>query len=385
MLKSPLAPYLYWAKTRPAAEFDLAGSNLLAATLDDLPGARDAVELTAPDRGGFPPLVEAIGAHYGVASDRVVTALGCSAANFLAIGALVGPGDSVLMESPGYDQISGACELLGARVETFGRRFEDGYRVDVDAIRSRITESTRLVIITSPHNPSGMAADRATLLALQSMAEAADVHVLVDEVYLDVTNMVHAPPGLAPRTLPRAGGRYSPAALVGDRLLSISSLTKSYGLSGLRCGWVITTPKLAERVRRVRDVIDNIGAAPADRIAALAFGHLDQLAARAHALVSTNLELTRKFFARNPNLELAGPIEATIAFPRVSGLTDTGPFVDRLFAEQSVAVAAGRFFGAPSHIRLSLAGRTDMLAEGLARMERLMFNYSVSTGGGSRV
>ena len=185
MLKSPLAPYLYWAKTRPAAEFDLAGSNLLAATLDDLPGARDAVELTAPDRGGFPPLVEAIGAHYGVASDRVVTALGCSAANFLAIGALVGPGDSVLMELPGYDQISGACELLGARVETFGRRFEDGYRVDVDAIRSRITESTRLVIITSPHNPSGRAADRATLLALQSMADATDVHVLVDEVYLE--------------------------------------------------------------------------------------------------------------------------------------------------------------------------------------------------------
>ena len=97
MLNSPLAPYLHWAKTRPAADFDLAASNLLACTLDDLPGAREAVDLTAPDRGGYPPLVEAIAAHYGVTSSRIVTAPGCSAANFLAIGALVGPRDTCLL------------------------------------------------------------------------------------------------------------------------------------------------------------------------------------------------------------------------------------------------------------------------------------------------
>src|SRR5476649_2599388 len=93
---------------------------------------------------------------------------------------------------------------------------------------------------------------------------------------------------------PRAAGHYPPAALIGDRLLSISSLTKSYGLAGLRCGWVIAAPAIAERVRRVRDVIDNIGAAPADRLSVLAFSQIDRLAARAHALVSTNLALTRQ-------------------------------------------------------------------------------------------
>ena len=368
MLRWPLAPYLYWAKTRPAAAFDLAGSNLLACTLDDLPGAREAVELTMPDRGGYPPLVEAIAAHYGVAPERVVTAPGCSAANFLAIGALVGPGDAVLMESPGYDQITGACELLGARVDTFERRFDEGYCIDIGAIRSRITATTKVVIITSPHNPSGVATSRDTLVALQAMAEEAGVHVLVDEVYLDVTNTLHPPPG-GPRILPRAVGRYTPAALVGDRLLSISSLTKSYGLSGLRCGWVIATPEVAERARRVRDVIDNIGAAPADRIGALAFSRIDQLAVRAHKLVTTNLDLTRAFFARHRSLELAGPIEATIVFPRMAGVSDTGSFVERLFAEQGVAVAAGSFFAAPAHIRISLGGRTETLAEGFARIE----------------
>ena len=371
MLNSPLAPYLHWAKTRPAADFDLAASNLLACTLDDLPGAREAVDLTAPDRGGYPPLVEAIAAHYGVTSSRIVTAPGCSAANFLAIGALIGPGDTVLMEGPWYDQITGACRLLGARVETFDRRFQDGYRIDMGAVRARMTPTTKLVIITSPHNPSGGVADLETLVALQAMAEEAGIHVLVDEVYLDVTNLLHQTPhGLPIR--PGAAGHYTPAALVGDRLLSVSSLTKSYGLSGLRCGWIVTSEAIAERARRVRDVIDNIGAAPADRLSALAFSHLDRLAERARRLVSTNLDLARAFFARHPELELTVPLEATITFPRVAGMAATDKFVARLFAEQGVAVAAGSFFGAPAHIRISLSGRTETLVAGLEGIERVL-------------
>lgn len=381
MLNSPLAPYLYWAKTRPAAPFDLAGSNLLACTLDDLPGAREALDLTAADAGGYPPLVEGIAAHYGVAPGRVVTAPGCSAANFYAIGALVGQGDTVLMEAPWYDQITGACRLLGATVETFERRFEDGWRIDVDAVRARLTPRTKLVIITSPHNPSGQPADRDTLAALQRMAELAGIHVLVDEVYLDVTNMLHNPPGSTERGPgPRAAGRYTPAALVGDRLLSISSLTKSYGLAGLRCGWVIAAPAIAERARRVRDVIDNVGAAPADRLAALAFTRLDALAVRAHRLVSTNLGIARAFLDRHPALELATPLEATITFPRLAGVTDTDPFVARLFAEHGVAVAAGSFFGAPAHIRMSLAGRAETLVAGLDRLGQALDGAPATPG-----
>ena len=205
------------------------------------------------------------------------------------------------------------------------------------------------------------------------MAEDTDVHVLVDEVYLDVTNRLHDPrSGEGPQTGPRAAGRYTPAALIGDRLLSTSSLTKSYGLSGLRCGWVVAAPAVAERARRVRDLIDNIGAAPADRLSARAFAQIEDLTARAHALVSANLDHARKFFARHPQLELAGPNEATIAFPRLAGVADAGPFVTRLLSEHGVAVVPGAFFGAPAHIRISLAGRTETLVAGLERMDRLL-------------
>ena len=123
MLTEALAPYMLWAKTRTPAEIDLAGSNLLSCTVDDLPGTREALHLTAPNDNGFTPLREAIASHMGVPSSRVVTATGCSGANFLSIAALVGAGDDVLVEQPGYDPLVGACTLLGARVHRFGRPF----------------------------------------------------------------------------------------------------------------------------------------------------------------------------------------------------------------------------------------------------------------------
>jgi aspartate/methionine/tyrosine aminotransferase len=367
MREFPLSPYLYWVKSRAPVEIDLTASNMLACSMADLPGAREAVDLTAADRGGYPPLRDAIAAHYGVSGDHVATASGCSAANFLAIGALVGPGDTVLMETPWYDQIEGACKLLGAHVQHFERRFDDGYRIDVASLCARITPATSLVIVTTPHNPSGMAIDLETLTALQAMAEDANVYVLVDEVYLDVTNLVQASrnPELESR-------RYPPAALVGDRLVSVSSLTKSYGLAGLRCGWVIAAPEIAERIRRVRDVIDNIGAAPADRLAALAFSQLDRLGARAGQHMMRQHARLGRFLGDHPELELAGPPEASIIFPRMAGVADSDPFVQRLLEDHGVSVAPGRLFGAPAHFRVSLGGSADALDRGLEQISRAL-------------
>src|SRR5512141_1605845 len=135
-LTSPLAPYLLWAKTRRPAALDLAGSNLLHCSLDDLPGAREAVELWVENEDGYLPIVQALAGHYGVDAERIVLATGCSGANFVAIAALVGAGDDVLIERPTYDPLIGACRLLGANVRRFARRFEDGYALDVDAIRA---------------------------------------------------------------------------------------------------------------------------------------------------------------------------------------------------------------------------------------------------------
>jgi len=357
MLASSLAPYLLWAKTRTPAAIDLAGSNLWPCTLEDLPGAREAVDLAAPNDNGYRPILESIAAHYGISVDRVASANGCSGANFISIAALVGAGDHVLIERPLYDPLIGACRLLGADIERFDRTFEDGFCIDVEDVARRLRPRTRLIVVTSPHNPTGVQIDTDTLIRLARLAEESGGHLLVDEVYLDAVSRLRGEPPTS-----------RSAATLDGPIVVTSSLTKSYGLAGLRCGWAIATPGVAERIRRTRDVVDNAAPGPSDRLAALAFQHLPQLAERARRLLAGNVALARAFFEQRSALQVVEPPCSSVVFPRLRGIADSAPFVARLLETQGVAVAPGHFFEAPAHFRVSLAGNPDAFASGVARL-----------------
>ena len=354
------APYMDWAKHRAPATYDLAASNLLGCTVDDLEGARDHFSLAGSNPDGFSPLVDALAAHYGIDASRVTIGSGCSGSNVLAIGASLQPGDDVVMESPFYDPIIGTCRLLGGVVHFFQRRFEDGYQLDVDALRRAMTPRTRLIVLTNPHNPSGVVLDDASIRAAAGVAAEYGAALLVDEVYLDIVNILGE------------GPRHTPAALLAPNAISTSSLTKSYGLNALRCGWAIGSQDAAERMRRVRDVVDGIGPVPTERLSALAFSQIDRLAGRARALVSANLKLVRQWLNDVPSLTLPAPARATVVFPRVADASNTRDLAERLHREQDVAVVPGHFFGEPANIRISLAGNPDVLAEGLARLARFL-------------
>ena len=339
-----------WAKTRPVPEIDLAGSNILACSLDDLPGATEALSLIGANDNGYQPLVEAIGARYGVDPDRVTTAGGTSGANFLVFAALLEPGDEVLVERPGYDPLLGAARMFGARTVRFDRRFEDGFALDPERVRAAMTSRTKVIVITTPHNPTGVAAEATALEEIGRIAERAGAHVLVDEVYKDVT------------------GDPSPtAAARGDVFITTSSLTKSYGLSSLRAGWTIASPDVSYRIRRARDVVDGTGSIVAERLSVLAFQHLDALTARARAILARNKALADAFLASHSKLEWV-PSSGTIVFPRIKGVTDSQPFVDRVMREHRTALGPGYFFEAPAHFRLGYGGDTEKIHEGLARV-----------------
>src|SRR5688572_4066757 len=365
MLTTALAPYLLWAKTRRPAAIDLAGSNLLACTIDDLPGAREAVGITAPNDNGFAPLVDAIAAHYGVSADRVVTAAGCSGANFIAIAALVAPGDLVLIERPTYDPLTGACRLMGARVESIERRFDARWEFDLDELRRRLEARPRLLVLTQPHNPTGTILDAAALTAIGALAAEAGTVVLSDEVYLDGANLIGA-----------GAPRHSPAATLDGPFISTSSLTKSYGLAGLRCGWIVASSEIAARLRRTRDIVDNAGNAPGDLLGAFAFQHLPSLAERSRRLLTSNIARARAFFQDHPELPLAHPPQASIVFPRIAGRADAEPFVQHLLERYGTAVAPGRFFDAPGHFRVSLAGDSTALQTGLSRIGEALVTFA---------
>jgi hypothetical protein len=345
------APYMHWAKTRPTARIDLAISNVLGCTIADLPGAAGAVSFEGRNDNGYTPLIEAIARQHAVTPERVTTAQGASGANFLVCAAMVRPGDHVLVERPGYDPLMGAARLLGADVTQFDRMFEEQYALDPDRAAAAMTARTKLVIVTSPHNPTGAVADIAALRALGEAAAARGAHVVVDEVYMDT-----------------AGGTLPSAADLGDTFIVTSSLTKSYGLAGLRCGWIISSAAVAERVRRARDVVDGTGSIVAERLGVVAFEHLDALLARTRALLGQNLPLALDFVRSRPELALVEPGGGTVLFPRLEGTSDATPFVERLRLDYETAVVPGRFFQAPQHFRLGFSGPTETLREGLARL-----------------
>lgn len=343
-----------WAKTRPAARLDLAGSNIFPCTIDELPGVREAIAFEGSNENGYGPLLNAIAVRYGVAPDAVTTAQGASGANFLAFAALLEPGDEVLVETPGYDPLLGAPRLLGAQVHQFHREFSEGFALDPNRVRRAMTPRTRVIIVTNPHNPSGVLADPAALDAIGEIARRNGAHVIVDEVYLDLAAAA-APSDVAiERTF---GGR-------GEPFVCTNSLTKSYGLSGLRCGWILSSAAVAERIRRTRDVVDGTGSIVAERLAVTAFNHLDRFAQRSLSLLQANRPIMKKFLDSRNDLEFV-PSDGTVVFPRLTGVSDASAFAERLLNEHGTAIVPGRFFQAPAHVRIGFGGPTETLRRGL--------------------
>ena len=350
------APYMHWAKYRPHVRYDLAGSNLVACTRDDVPGIMDDLPLTGPGPEGYPPLFDAIGKRYGVGRERIALATGCSEANFLVCAALLRAGDEALVEQPVYDPLPAAARMVGARVVHFERRFEERWSVDPDRVSRAMTKRTRLVVISSPHNPSGGVVSPDAIRALGDLAEKHDAWVLVDEVYRDAVY----------------GGPRESSADAHPRCIATNSLTKSYGLLGLRCGWAMGAPDVVERIRRARDAVDAVGAYPTEVASSRAFAIIDRLEKRARAIIEPNLERLVRFMDSRSDVEWVRPDGGTVAFPRLVGESDTDAFAERLLRDHETAVVPGRFFGAPPHFRIAFGVAPETLERGLEAIERVL-------------
>jgi aspartate/methionine/tyrosine aminotransferase len=349
MIAWPAAPHVAWARTRPAPRYDLAASDLLPVTAAEWPAMVDPRPETAVDPATLDAaLSAAIAVHHGVPADHVVTTVGASGANFLALASLVRPGDGVIVEEPGYAPHAAAARLFGAEVIAVPRPFARDYAVDPEAIAAAITPRTRLVVLTRPHNPTGAVIDGPTLEAIADVAERARVHVLVEEVYLDTLG----------------GASVSPAALVSERFISTSSLTKAYGLADIRCGWALAAPGVAARMRAARAVVAPVPS-PSQRLALRAFADLALLADRARRIVVTNRARVQRTFAGRDDVAWVPPAGGTVAFPKLLRVADVDGFVDRLLVEHHTAVVPGRFFGHPQHMRVAFGMGAEELARGL--------------------
>lgn len=353
------SPYLRWARDRfGAIDFDLASSGVPAISLSDAGIAVAPEELARLDAG--PRLSSAIARFNATPEAEVVPALGTSHAIFLAYAALTSPGDDLLVESPGYDPLVHTAEGLGVTVRTFPRRAEDRFRIDPDAVASRMTPRTRAIVVSNLHNPSGVRLADDDVRALARVAEAWSAHLVVDEVYAPFA------------ALPEDGVFRASARHLAPNVVALGSLTKVFGLPGLRAGWVLAPEDVAERARAAH--LDTLGIPPFPHatVAARAFEAIPALAQRAAQIAAGKADLVASF-ARAHDLLWSAPTEGLFGCVTLPGEGDLLPRIEQLAAERSVLVSAGTFFGAPSSFRVSWANCTrERLAEGLDRLAPLV-------------
>jgi aspartate/methionine/tyrosine aminotransferase len=345
------SPYMEFAKLRSGAKYNLATSGIMSYPLAGLPVRIEDLEINGPTVYGYAPLQERLARYTGAPPECIFAAAGTSFANHMAMAACFNPGDEVLIEHPTYELLESTAVYLGAKIRHFERRLEDGFRIDPAEVERQMSPLTKLIVVTNLHNPTGNYADEETVRAVGDIAKSRGARVLVDEVYLETFY----------------GKRPRPAFLMGEQFLVTSSLTKAFGLSGLRCGWVLAGAELVDRMWRINDLYAATPAHPAELISVIALDHLDRVAARAKKLLAENRRLLGDFLDSRTDLDFYRPEQGTIVFPRLrSGNVEQ--FVDLLRDKYETSVVPGVYFDMPQHFRIGIGGDPEMTRVGLERL-----------------
>jgi aspartate/methionine/tyrosine aminotransferase len=347
--------YMHWAKTQSVSRFNLATSGLGNLSIRDLRVSLNDLELTYGGYG-YEPLMEALATRYRVDTKSIVTTAGTSFANHLSMAGLFQPGEEILFEEPAYEPMLSTARYLGADVKRFQRKFEEGFRVSPEEIESLVTDRTRLIVVTNLHNPTGVLTDDATLKRVGEVARRVGARVLVNEVYLET--LFEEPP----RT----------SFHLGDHFVVTSSLTKAFGLSGLRSGWILAEPELAKRMWMLNDLFSSTQVHSGERLSVVALRQIDEIAAQAKALMDRNRSLLNAFLDTRDDLECVRPQFGTVMFPRLGSGETSERLCQVLCEKYETTVVPGRFFERPEHFRVGIAGDTEVLEAGLERLGRAL-------------
>jgi aspartate/methionine/tyrosine aminotransferase len=348
------SPYMEWAKLHSTAKFNLATSGMMGFPLSELGVRNDGAELeiNGINPYGYDPLLEAISARYRVPQECIVTATGTSLANHLALAAATEPGDEILVEQPSYDPILSAAQYLGLQIKRFRRPAERNFGIDLEDLERNLTARTRLIVITNMHNPSGALCPETVLQEIAALARKSGAYVVVDEVYREMLF----------EDKPRSAFHLDP-----ERFIITTSLTKAYGLSGLRCGWLLAPPQVARHMWQVHDLHGATYAYPAELLSVIAFSRLAHISNSMKSLLDANRKLLHEFLLSRDDLDYFWPEYGTIVFPRLrNGNADE--FCALLRNDFETTVVPGRFFESPDRFRIGIGTSTDAVRAALEQL-----------------
>lgn len=348
--------------------YDVGESAVKFLKVGDLALDLSEVELRYGHHRGHPQLRALVAEEYPpLTPDEMIVTSGAAEAIFSVAAALVGPDDHVVVEHPNYPSTYDVPRGLGCDVSLLPLRFEDAFKPDLDRLTSMVTSRTKLIVFTHPNNPTGSMISTDELEALVGFAESRRVHLLFDETYRHLS----------------FGAPLPPAALLSPWAISVTSMSKCYGLPGIRMGWLATRSQIVlDGVLAVREQVTITNTALSEAIALSVLSRREDFLERARTHVATNFAIVRDWMATQGRLEWVMPEGGVVALPRFreDALEGDPEHLYRQLAEdQEVFVVPGRCFEVDNrHFRLGFGGTSDELRTGLGRIGAVLEHPVVS-------
>ncbi|MFN4184898.1 MAG: aminotransferase class I/II-fold pyridoxal phosphate-dependent enzyme [Hyphomonas sp.] len=339
---------------------DMLGDIIRTAFRDGFPASYKSVFMrNNPDVG------ELLAARYGVPEESILCTTGATSSVSMIYTALLSPGDRILVEAPGFDIFANMARDVGLQADFFRREAPD-FGISVDGILDALHADTRLVVLTNLHNPSGAYVSDEVLGTLARALADRGVLLMLDEVYRDY--LASAGPGLDP--------------MQHDNVLRLSSLTKIFGLSTLRCGWIIAGRSLLRRLRDYSERADFNVSRLSHCVSAEVLARADMFDAWRDEMMSDARPVAAAALNEMAAQGLIQPgmtLQGCTCFPQLIGVEDTRSFSQWLSAKHGVVVVPGECFGAPGYLRIGYGLPTDRLSEGLDRFARGLAEYRATS------
>ncbi|MFB0538420.1 MAG: aminotransferase class I/II-fold pyridoxal phosphate-dependent enzyme [Anaerolineae bacterium] len=369
--KASFQPFLMermMSKWENVVDYNLSESGVHPMTVHELvddPAVIEellSTELGYAQANGVIELRERIAALYpGATPDNVLVTVGCAEANFITPQTMLRPGEEMVMMLPNYMQVWGIAHNLGFRVKSFNLKEERGWAPDLDELNDVVSEKTKLIAVCNPDNPTGYILTETEMEAIVAAADRVGAWILADEVYSGAERLTDT-------HTPSFWGRY-------DKVLAHNSLSKAYGIPGLRIGWVVGPADTVDEIW-ARHEYTTIGATMlSNKLAAIALSPevRTRLIQRARDYIRRGYPILDGWIEEHEGtFTVVPPQAAAIAFVRYHLDVNSTELVNRLMREKSVLIVPGDHFGLDHHFRISFGLPPDYLRAGLDRIHQLI-------------
>ncbi|TKJ23550.1 MAG: aminotransferase [Promethearchaeota archaeon Loki_b32] len=371
----PFAKERWMSKFEQDVEFNLTESSVhpmsLSELLSDDPDYINhllATDLNYPHVNGIPELRENIAVLYdGATADNVLVTVGAIEANYNAIRTLLAAGDEIVMMLPNYMQIWGIAKNNNFRLRTLHLLEENGWAPDLDELQEKVTKNTKLIAVCNPNNPTGYILTENEMDAIVNAAERVGAWILADEVYNGTERLIND-------QTPSFYGRY-------DKVLAVGSMSKAYGLPGLRIGWVLGPIDTIDNIWARHEYTTISATMLSNKLAAIALSPKvrPRIIKRTRKFIRNGYLVLQSWMDNHKNtFSFIPPQAAAILFLRYHLDINSTEFAERLRKEKNVLIIPGDFFGMDKFLRIGFGLPQDYLTQALSRIHELIMELKNS-------